>query len=208
EELWRFAAELPVSANSLKAHILWHLLDTARRRGSPFDQGLFRLYLALPRQGSYLARSVERSRTDEIAKLGADFQAVTGLPPAGADEQLIRDVIQDKPDVALTLAEWLDRAWLDIEFATAGLLSGGYKPDQLTAMLGPARAAALRERVELLWCAHNPTRFAADAPIALDVDVKNVPELVVKVYRIDPLAYFQNHRREVDSSLDLDGLAA
>src|SRR6185436_19570164 len=121
EELWRFAAELPVSANSLKAHILWHLLDTARRRGSPFDQGLFRMYLALPRQGSYLARSVERSRTDEIAKLGADFQAVTGLPPAGADEQLIRDVIQDKPDVALTLAEWLDRAWLDIEFATAGL---------------------------------------------------------------------------------------
>ena len=51
-------------------------------------------------------------------------------------------------------------------------------------------------------------RFAADEPIVLDADVKHVPELVVKVFRIDPLAYFQHHRREVNTDLDLDGLAA
>jgi hypothetical protein len=212
DELWRFVAELPASANSLKAHILWHLLDTARRRGGAFDHGLFRAYLALPRAASYLARGVDRTRPDEVAKLGADFATVTGLAPAGSDEQLIRDVIQDRPEAAWdrpeSYAEWLDRAWLEVEFATAGLLSGKYKPEPLTVVLGPARAAALRERVELTWCAHNPTRFAADEPVALEVDVKNVPELVVKVFRIDPLAYYQHHRREVDSALDLDGLAA
>ncbi|HEY5928098.1 MAG TPA: hypothetical protein VIV11_40705 [Kofleriaceae bacterium] len=42
----------------------------------------------------------------------------------------------------------------------------------------------------------------------LDADVKHVPELVVKVFRIDPLAYFQIHRREVSTDVDLDGLAA
>ncbi|HEY0990201.1 MAG TPA: hypothetical protein VGD80_24285, partial [Kofleriaceae bacterium] len=208
-ELWRFTAELPASANSLKAHVLWHLIHTERRCSGAFDRALFRAYLALPRQASNLVRgSADRSRTDEIAKLGADFQAVTGLAPAGSDEQLIRDVIQEQPEGAEAYAEWLDRAWLDIEIATAGLLRGAQRPEPLTVVLGPARAAALRERVELLWCAHNPAWFAADEPIALDVDVKNVPELVVKVFRIDPLAYFQRHRREVDSALDLDGLAA
>lgn len=209
EEVWRFAADQPPSSNSLKAHVLWHLLDTTRRRGGVYDVELFRAYLALPRPASYLARGgVDRSRSDEIAKLGVDFAAITGLSPSGPDEQLIRDVLTARLDVGESFAPWLDREWLDGELATARLLDGGFAPEPLTLVLGPARAAALRERIELTWCAHNPTRFAADEAIELEVDVKNVPELVVKVFRIDPLAYFQHHRREVDSALDLDGLAA
>jgi hypothetical protein len=42
DEVWRFVAELPASSSSLKAHVLWHLLDTARRRGGAFDAALFR----------------------------------------------------------------------------------------------------------------------------------------------------------------------
>src|SRR4051812_12667081 len=38
EELWRFAGELPPASNSLKAHVLWHLLDTARQRGAGLDR--------------------------------------------------------------------------------------------------------------------------------------------------------------------------
>ncbi|HEY0194284.1 MAG TPA: hypothetical protein VGC42_24380, partial [Kofleriaceae bacterium] len=84
----------------------------------------------------------------------------------------------------------------------------GDAADRAIRVLGPARAAQLRDRVELRWCPHNPSQLAADAPVALDVEVKHVGELLVKVFRIDPLAYFQHHRREVDTQLDLDGLAA
>ena len=106
-------------------------------------------------------------------------------------------------------AQWLDRAWFEAEVATAQLLAGDpATADRATVTLGPARAQALRDKVELAWCPHNPTRFGIDEPIALDLDVKNVPELVVKVFRIDPLAYFQHHRREVATDVDLDGLAA
>src|SRR4029079_4867886 len=208
DEGWRFVVELPPTSSSLKAHVLWHLLDTARRRGTAFDLELFRAYLTLPRAASYLARGgVERTRPDEVAKLGADFAGVTGLAPAGSDEQLIRDVVQARLDVAASFAPWLDQAWLELEIATAKLLAG-FDPAPLTPVLGPARASALRDQIEIAWCAHNPMRFAADEPTALDVDLKNVGELVLKVFRIDPLAYFQHHHREVDASLDLDGLAA
>jgi hypothetical protein len=219
EELWQLVAGLPPASNSLKAHVLWHLLDTARRRPparvepwaaeAAIDRDLVRGYLALPRSAGYLAhRWIDQVKRDEVAQLGADFAGVTGLPPAGSDEDLVRDLVHAAGDDAQGYAAWLDRGWLDAEIATARLLAGDRNLDRATITLGPARAQALRDRIELRWCAHNRTQWAADAPVALDVDVKHVGELVIKVFRIDPVAYFQHHHREVDASLDLDGLAA
>ncbi|MDQ3295736.1 MAG: hypothetical protein M3619_04070 [Myxococcota bacterium] len=211
--LWAFVGELPPSVGSLKAHVLWHLLDTTRRLGQPIEPALVRAYLSLPRTASYVSRTwIDRVQRDHVAQLGVDLRNVTGLPPAGSDEELVRDLIQRRLDDAEQYSAWLDRAWLEAEIATAILLLGGRDPDRATLALGPARAAALRERVELAWCLHNPTRFGVDwpvgEPIVLEADVKHVGELVIKVFRVDPIAYFQHHRREVNTDLDLDGLAA
>ncbi|HEU0037615.1 MAG TPA: hypothetical protein VFQ53_43690 [Kofleriaceae bacterium] len=211
EQLWSFVGALPPAINTLKAHVLWHLLDTLRRRApdAPIDPALVRTYLSLPRSASYVAEKwLERERREHVAQLGQDLRGVTGLPAPGQDEELVRDLLQRDLANAMQYAQWLDRAWLERELAEAQLLAGHRDADRATLVLGPERAAALRDRIELAWCVHNPTRFAADQPIALDADVKNVGELVVKVFRIDPVAYFQHHRREVDTDLDLDGLAA
>src|SRR5262249_13996638 len=160
-------ADLPPACNSLKAHVLWHLLDTARKRagaGGRIDPELFRTYLALPRAARFLARSrTDRLRRDEVAELSADFTQITGLGPAGDDEELVRDVIQRELEAAEDYAPWLDRGWLDAELAAARLLAGAPDADRATLVLGPARAAALRDRVELAFSPHNPTWFAADA---------------------------------------------
>ncbi|HTL38273.1 MAG TPA: hypothetical protein VL326_34320 [Kofleriaceae bacterium] len=208
-ELWGFVAPLPPAMNTLKAHVLWHLLDTLRRRNVTPEVTHIAQYLQLPRSAGYLPHKwIERIRGEEIAQLGADFRNVTGLPPAGDDEQLVRDMLRRRLAEAESFAQWLERTWLDVEIATAQLLAGVGDQDKATRVLGPSAAAALRERVELAWCAHNPKRFAVDETILLEADVKHVPELLVKVFRIDPLAYFQHNRREVNTDLDLDGLAA
>ncbi|MBL9017129.1 MAG: hypothetical protein JNL83_23280, partial [Myxococcales bacterium] len=209
ESVWQLLAELPPAINSLKAHVLWHLLDSGRRRGLPVDEALLTEYLRLPRTAGYLARPwIERQHREHVAQLGQDFRAVTGLPPAGDDEALVRDLIHQLGDRAEKLAAWIDRSWLDAELATARLLYGRGDEDRATLALGPARAQALRERIELAWCPHNPLRFSTDEQVVLEADVKHVPVLVVKVFRIDPVAYFQHHKREVSTDLDLDGLAA
>lgn len=209
EALWMFLAELPPALGSLQAHVLWHLLDTTRRRGLPVDETRLHAYLQLPRSASFLSRAWLDSLKDvPRVELMADFRSLTGLPPAGDDEGLVRALLHDHPGVATRVAPFLDRAWLDAELATIELLTGGPGADRATLELGPARAAALRDRIELAWCVHNPTRFDTDAPVVLEADVKHVPALVVKVFRIDPLAYFQRHQREVGPDLDLDGLAA
>ena len=208
-ELWGFVEHLSPAANSLKVHVLWHLLDTIRRRDAAPDDALFAAYLQLPRQAGHVSRAwLAKVRPEAIAQLGADFASATRLPPAGSDEQLVRDVLRRRIGDAERYAQWLEREWFDAEVAAAHLLDGTGDADRATLALGPARAGALRERVELQWCAHAPLRFGIDEPIVLEADVKHVPELIVKVFRIDPLAYFQIHRREVGTELDLDGLAA
>lgn len=209
ESVWRFVSELPPAINTLKAHVLWHLLDSGRKRGLAVDEALLAEYLRLPRTASYLSRAwIERQHREHVAQLGQDFRGVTGMPPAGDDESLVRELIHQMGDRAETLAAWIDRTWLDTELATARLLYGRGDEDKATLALGPARAQALRERIELAWCPHNPLRFGTDEPVVLEADVKHVPSLVVKVFRVDPIAYFQHHKREVSTDLDLDGLAA
>ncbi|MFN0247471.1 MAG: hypothetical protein ACKV2T_11345 [Kofleriaceae bacterium] len=207
KELWAFVGPLPDAINSLKVHALWHLLDTERRLGIAQDPKLFVAYLKLPRHANYLPHKF-LDKQNHIAQVGQDFSSVTGLPPAIDDEGLVREYIHAHVDEAEKFAAYIDRAWLDAEVATARLLYGDKDTERATLTLGPARAAALRERVDLAWCVHNPTRFAETETIVLEADVKHVPELVVKVFRVDPHAYFLNTHREVNTDLDLDGLAA
>jgi hypothetical protein len=46
-ELWAFVAKLPPASNSLKAHVLWHLLDAQRRRDAAPDRALLTAFLQL-----------------------------------------------------------------------------------------------------------------------------------------------------------------
>src|SRR5690606_16830557 len=140
---------------------LWHLLDTLRRRTAQPDAELLTEYLQLPRAAPYIARAVlERVRSEEVVQHGADYRSATGLPPAGNDEELVRDLLHRRLGDAEQYAQWLDRHWLDAEIAAGQLLYGLGDADRATLVLGPTRAAALRERIDLEWCLHNPTQFA------------------------------------------------
>ncbi len=205
-EIWHFVATLPPASNNLKAHVLWHLLDAHRRRDAAVDPALFEELLRLPRNSIWTI--TRATRDEEVVSGSADFTNVTGLPTSGSDEELVRDLLRRDLANADRYAQWLDRDWFEGVVAEARLLAGIGDSERATRTLGPARAAEVRERIELAWCLHNPTRFDSVASVALDVDVKNVPELVVKVFRVDPLAYFQHQKKEVGTDLDLDGLAA
>src|SRR5207248_2281593 len=44
--------------------------------------------------------------------------------------------------------------------------------------------------------------------VRLDLFVKNVPNLLVKVFEINALNYYRTYQREVDTDINLDGLVA
>ncbi len=212
-ELWSFVSQLVETFSSLKLHVLWHLLDEGRRQQPPVrDRALFLTYLKLPRHAPFLFDGPLRKRSgEEIGQLGADFRSCTGLPPARDDEGLVRDFLSfflaDGGD-SHDLEPLLERTWFELELAKIRLLGGAPDAERWTRTLGPAAAQALLEQVEITLGHDNVEELGEADEVLLRLDIKNVPQLFVKVFRIDPVTYFAIHGREVGPDIDLDGLAA
>ena len=212
ERLWAFVSALKPAFNSLKAHVLYHRLSFDRRQGM-HDRERFLAYLQLPRQAGYMEPDYLRhdDRKRWVANLGQDFRAVTLLPTISDDEELVRHYLehvwrkgQELPVDGLIRAHTL-RRWR----AELRILEGlGDAEENYSLLDDPNGYQRLKERVDLEFVVENPELFGASQRVVLDYRVKNVTTLLVKVFRINALNYALAHGREVDTSLDLDGLVA
>lgn len=203
-----FVSTLPAVWNGLKALVLHHRLVLDRRRGRT-SRERFLAYLALPRAGA-LARveQAHRAPQGELVREGVSFPA-TGLPPLPDEEPLVRALLGEllAHEDGAAFADLLPQRLVDEVQAEARLLAGD-TGERWVSVLGPARVAALRERVDLELAHDNPLTFEGRARVSLAVWVKNVPTLVVKVFRIQQLAHFLARGADVDEAIDLDGLSA
>ncbi len=209
QRLWSFVETLSPAFNSLKATVLYQLLDLARAAGE-YDRPLFMAYLQLPRDGNYLNRdnaALQRDRAD----LGADFRALIMLPPVGNDEALVRDYLMEflrTADSRKAFAPFIDDDYLRDLFAETKIVNGIGDMAQWFSLMNPARYEALKQRVDLQFAPQNQRFFAADAPVTLDLFVKNADTLVVKTYEINAFNYYKTTTQEIDAGIDLDGLVA
>lgn len=212
ERLAAFAAKLPPVHQSLKAHVLYHQLQLGRSQGD-WDQTKFLEYIQLPRQSHYIAATIrDNPRAMRFAAdLNWNSPAETLLPPIGDDEPLVRDYLIH----FLTAAEddaafrpWIDADYLRRVFAEAKLTGADSDADLKRAftLLGPDQIIALRDRVDLELAPTNPARFRADDPVELDVWIKHVPALTIKIYELQAESYFRRTRQPLGGDIDLDGL--
>jgi len=209
---WDFVKSLEPVHNSLKANVLYHWLVLDRSRGV-YDKARFLNYIRLPRQVSYIEpkyMEIENNRRFP-ADLNADLRNVTLLPPVGNDEELVRSYLHhfflDETDLA-PYTPYISDVFLRENLAEAKIVNGLGEPEQWFSMLPPAKYQALKERIDIDFAYTNPERFAADDPVELELFVKNVQTLIVKVFEINTRNYYREHRREVNTDIDLDGLIA
>ena len=210
ERLERAVDPLPPAFNSLKAQVLYQRLDHDRSRGV-FDQERLRRYLELPRQASWARREWwdRRDRREHLVDLSQDHRRATLFPPPGDDAGLVREHLEQHlarsdswhPWEHVVREDWLREVW-----AEAQLLVGQGELERSAALLSSGALTALRERVELRLLPWNPTLLGGEDPVRLEVELKHVPTLVVKVYELNPLGWFQTHGSELPATIDLDGL--
>jgi hypothetical protein len=210
--LWGFVSTLSPAYNSLKAHVLYHRLATDQMQ-STYDRATFLAYLALPRPAPYVnPKYLETAEHRQFpCNLGEDFSAVTQLPTVGNDELLVRQYLQHffVEEADYTAYEpFVSDEYLKHLFAETKIVNGLGDPEKWYAMLPPHKYQELKERVDIDFAPTNPRFFAADEPVVLDLFVKNVPTLIVKVYRINALNYYKDQAGEINTGLNLDGLVA
>lgn len=204
-----YIRSLPPSYNSLKAAVTYRLLEANLRQGN-FNRELFLSYLQLPRISQIVP--AEWARKGGLrANPKQDFMAMAMLPPIGNEEPLVRTYLEHfLRDAKNTndFAQLLQPKYLERVFAETKLLAGVGDPEQWYKMLDAAQRQAIRDRIELQLAAQNPSHFSTKEPTKLLVDVKNVPELVVRIYELNTLSYYRTNERRIDTDIDLDGLVA
>jgi hypothetical protein len=212
EKVWQFVRKLSHSQNSLKAHVLYHLLVTKEQLGN-YDRSYFTEYVRLPRESSTVSQEYLKriGNTQTRAALNADFRQSTLLNTVGNDEPLIRSYLasffRDATD-RKEFAEFLQDNYLKRVFAETKILNGLGDIEQWTGLLPPAAFKELRERVDIEFAATSKKIFGRKEVVGLDVAIKNVDKLIVKIYEINALNYYLEEGRELNTDLELDGLTA
>ena len=212
ERLRNFVDRLGPVHNSLKAHVLYHqlLLDRSQnwRNLNNFER-----YLQLPRTASYAnPKYSERAALRPYrVNLRANYEAITGLPPIGNDEPLIRSYLHKllvDADDYKAYADYLSDTYLKQVFAETKVLNGLGDAERWASMLTPSQFQALKERVEIEFASSIRPRFRSQDDISLELFVKNVKTLIVKTYEINAVNYYRDQGQHVSSNISLDGLVA
>jgi hypothetical protein len=204
-----FARTLSPAHNSLKAHLLFQLLTLDRAEGR-HDKDLFLEYLRLPRRVPYLATKFAESEAfRHPADLSADFRGLTLLPPVGSDEPLVRAYLEHfflAADSPKEFEPFVNDVYLRHLFAETKIVNGLGEAERWASDLPPELFRQLKERVDIDFAPTNRTDFGPDDPVRIDLAVKNVPTLIVKVFEINTPNFYRERRRELDTDVNLDGL--
>ena len=213
DRVWAYAQTLPTAFNTVKASVLYRRLDHDRKRGV-YDAARFGEYLKLPRAMGYvnekwLAGKLERES-------GVDFNAGLGDAllverPIGNDEPLVREYFLElfaKGAAWEPYADLVRETWLKPVFAEAMITHGKGKAEEWASLLSPAEFARLKERVDIEFPATNSQFTQPGDDVAFDVVLKNTPKLLVRIYEINTLNFYQTEQRQLNTDVKLDGLVA
>ncbi|MBC8353133.1 MAG: hypothetical protein H8E66_14145 [Planctomycetes bacterium] len=212
DRMWRFVSRLAPVHNSLKTHVLFHRLTFDRARGS-HDKDRFMTYIRLPRNVAYIEPKFLQSNENRryAADLNANFEAFTLLPPVRNDEPLIRSYFHHffvNETATKPYEPFISDTYLRHNLAETKIVNGLGEPEQWYSLLPPDRYQALKDRIDLDFAPTNPKFFTANDPVSLDLHVKNVETLIVRVFEINTKNYYREHKREVNADINLDGMVA
>ncbi|HSQ56709.1 MAG TPA: hypothetical protein VLM40_13285, partial [Gemmata sp.] len=213
ERLQKFVDTLAPVHNPLKAHVQFHRLAFDRANGE-YNRGRFLEYIKLPRGQGYMARSWnEREECRRWpANLNSDYSAITLLPVVGNDEPLVRSYLKeffaaDNPSTK-EYEDYINDVYLRTLHAETQIELGRGNPETWASKLSPEQFRALKDRIDIDFAFTNKTDYLADEPVGLDLYVKNVPGLLVKVFEINTGTVYRRRLAEVDTDINLDGLVA
>ena len=212
DRLWDFVATLAPVHNSPKAHVLYHRLLLDRSQGK-HDLERFLQYLKLPKNTSYISPKFMEpiERRQQAANLQQDYSQQTALPPIGDDEPLVHSYLEhfllDAKDYK-AFEPYVSDQYLKQVFAETKIVNGLGDAEKLYSLLPPEQYKQLKERIDLEFAYTNKTELAADEPVALDLFVKNVDTLIVKVFEVNTQNFYRENLKEIGPDINLDGLVA
>lgn len=204
-----YVRTLPRSYAGMQASAVHRLLKANLQNGI-YDRDLFDRYLRLPRVSPIVHEDLLKGGGAR-ANLNEDFMDRAMLPPVGNEEPVVRAHLEhflEDEVKADAFAKYLKPDYLRRVFAETKLMRGVGSEEQWYKMLNATERQRIRDQVELRLSVDNPSYFDDANVTRLKVEIKNIPEIVIRMYEINTPSYYRNHQKPIDTDIDLDGLIA
>lgn len=210
DRLASFVKELGPNQNSLKASVLYRILELNYREGS-WDKELFIEYLRLPRRIHYVNQDLIKAVRSQghVADLNSNYSDRIAVAPVYNDETLVRAHLMHFLKNSSDFKEFLpyvETRYLEKLFAETKIVNGLGEKEKWAAMLSPEEYKALLNRIDLEFLPTNPRFHKIDDAVELELFTKNIDKLIVKVFEINTENYYRTTNREINTDINLDGL--
>lgn len=211
DRVWDYVKTLPPSFADVRVAVLYQRLDLARSQGD-YPREEFGLYLSLPRPMPYMRQEYVRAQQQRGISIQNRPELLKPLGIlVGNDEGLVRDYLEHffvEDAQYSSFSNFIKEDYLKRVFAETKLLNSVGDAEKWFSMLNPEQVQALKERIEIAFSPQNRKAHPIDENVDLTARVKNVKELLVKVYEVNALNFYLNEKREINTDLNLDGLVA
>ncbi len=209
-QAWEFVSQLPDIHNSLKLHLLYDLLKSGQRINK-YNKDLFISYLKIPKYSIFANQQYLNKRGRKIASFNTRTAMQSGFNKISDDSNLVEEYLHNFLVDAKGYSEYLpylEEKYLKHLFAEVKILNGVGDKKSWFAQLPADKYEELNSRVELKIVPENKSQFKSSDKVELELALKNIDKLMVKVYQINTLNYYKKFSEKVAVSINLDGLEA
>ncbi|KNC47625.1 uncharacterized protein AMSG_02648 [Thecamonas trahens ATCC 50062] len=210
-----FVRTLAPVFNPYRHTLLYHSLVIGLAAGhgmSELEDCLLEL-LAIPSSVSFADPDWVRPFRSDGARAGYVSSSSSSVPsvpaPSSTDvtsliERLLRGALSETRRIQ-PYAKYVRSTTLERWLAEEQLFASG-SADPTNSVLSASTIRSLRDRVDLEFGPSNAAYFAPNDHVTLDVVVKNVPKLLVRVYEVNTAAVYRDSLSQVSEHLSVEGL--
>jgi len=203
-KLYIWAKKQQTPFTSLTSNALYEILQLDLEMNK-FDKDLFVEYLRNPvRNYPYISEKHKKS---------LNARPLTQNISIGSERinshELIKRYLEEffaQAKDTQPFTEYIDSRYLNEVFYSTKLMLG--QQVEVNQALTPDQLKKLAESKEITICSYNKEFYKGSDSVTLQVRIKNIPSLMVKVFEFKSENYYLKTYNQLDGSINLDGLVA
>jgi len=199
--------------NSLRALIMYNWLLNQEKKGL-YEKSVLKKYMKIPKDQPYCQTIFTKASPEDFADLDYEVDLIKELDPIIDDEAFIqralRSVFSTSDDTTSKWKDVVDIKYLRKLYCEIKLTKSQGKVKELRRVYGQFGKYAFQDlcnKVNLELVKSNQAYHEVGDSVSLTVLVKNVPELLVRIFQLDCKEYFLRYGKRISLDVPLDGLA-
>jgi hypothetical protein len=204
-QIYHYISKQDSSFAGYKANLLLQILENGAKI-KQYDLELFKEYLKNPVSVND-CYNLKKEQVKTISK--QQRWNICGENYVSNDKSIISTYLKHfftfEGVEMVAFGEYLGHDFLKRHYYEA-LVLRGEETETIIEYIGQSTYESIVKKTEITICNHNKPSFAVDEPVILEVDIKNIQTLFIKIFEINTENYYYNKKSAINTAMSLEGL--